>query len=924
MTMRGIHIWNRDWMRDTWRRPLCALLVSIAATPAGLFAEPASERTIVQAVADASANRVLVRWAVVEGVARRYTWYDVLRRTSSQSSFSKLNPDPIGPLTTVAAIEAVFTAPGRSDALFGIQASLGPGYAGALLAMQEPGVTGAAKGQLKLLPDQNYGAALALGLGWLDETVLPGTTYVYEVWGLDPQGFRVERLGGASATAGTPPPISAASAACIDMGDARGHLSTFLRWDEPAASAGEYSVGYDVYRARRLPNQTCPPVAPGLPGVVRANQFPVVHDSAGDASQGFQVFGAHCVSCHAGGRDPALPNNLAGKTIAQFRSRQYPELALSSPHNTVDLNTLSPDQLRTVFDWIQEFHFGDDGADTPAAPLVPQEWYCYQVLARNLLGQYGAPSNVVQCQARDRLAPDAPHAMDSKLVTQGTTHETCEISWQRNNGAGDDTTKYRLYRSVQGVPRASVDPAKKVLPPADNQFLVEISQPVSGDKVLYLDPGITPADAGKTFFYAAKALDGAGNASGFSAWVPCVPRDIVPPPAATLTGTCCTRPPGTTGGGCDDRGTDERWVAAGGDRIIISDPARCAPRLACGHQGDIFGCRLYRSFDDQDYLPGADFSAPDVPLDFAPLIDTKIWSTVRTFDRSMNFGPFSNKVAFILKGKNPIPPPRIVSVAVVDESLGRVDITFRSLKPEALLGFALYVRNQGQDDANPPPEQLVVHYHPGSLAGPPDTSVSPPQWTLKATAKPLSQVIHIGANPPPTPPDTYLYYDDIEALYVMRVDLPDVKDLVLRLVGIGWSAQEGLSIPYVWDGWQPGDGVLDWPQFRSDNYRFQGPLATLTVTPAPGQMSLSWTAQPDGCVGGNDRPFIVFRKRGGAARWQQISPPFGCDLQAPDPTQLAYRDTDIEPGLSYTYTVIRLGARGEFEFRHGPATAVAP
>ena len=907
----------------TMRRKFMSILIPIAATIAGALAEPASERTIVQAVADASANRVLVRWAIVEGTAKRYTWYDVLRRTSSQTSFAKLNPGPIGPLTTVAAIEAAFTAPGRADALAAIQASLGPGYAGALLAMQEPGVTGAAKGQAKLLPDQNYGAALAFGLGWLDETVLPGTTYVYEVWGLDPQGFRVERLGSAIATAGTPPPISAASAACVDMGDARGHLSAFLRWSEPAAAAGEYSVGYDVLRARRLPNQTCPPIAPGLPGVVRANQFPVVHDSAGAARQGGQDFGAYCAGCHAGGRDAALPNNVAGKTIEQFRSRQYPELALASPHNIVFLNALTPDQLRGIFDWIQEFHFGDDGADTPAAPLVPDEWYCYQVLARNLLGQYGAPSNVVPCQARDRLAPEAPYGMESQRVAQGTTHETCEISWRRNAGPADDTVKYRLYRSAQGVPRASLDPSKKVVPPADSQFLVEISQPVSGDQVLFTDPWLTPADAGTTFFYAAKAYDGAGNASGFSAWVPCVPRDIVPPPASILTGTCCTRPPGTIGQGCDDRGNDARWVAAGGDRIIISDPARCAPRLGCSHQGDTFGCRLFRSFDDQAYLPGADFSAPDVPLDFSPLIDTKIWSAVRPFDTSMNFGPLSNKVAFILKGKHPIPPPRIVSVAVVDESIGRVDITFRSLKPEALLGFALYVRNKGQDDANPPPaEQLVTHYHASSLAGPPDTSATPPQWTLLPTAKPLSQLIPIGTNPPPTP--TYLYYNDVEALYVMRVDLPDVKDLVLRLVGIGWSAAEGLSIPYVWDGWQPGDGVLDWPIFRSDNYRFEGPLATLTLAPAAGQMSLSWTAQPDGCAGGTARPFIVFRKRGAAVRWQQVSPPFGCDLQAPDPTQLAWRDADVEQGLSYTYTVIRLGLRGEFEFRYGPATAVAP
>ena len=34
-------------------------------------------------------------------------------------------------------------------------------------------------------------AALALGVGWLDETGDVGETYVYEVWGLDDLGFRV-------------------------------------------------------------------------------------------------------------------------------------------------------------------------------------------------------------------------------------------------------------------------------------------------------------------------------------------------------------------------------------------------------------------------------------------------------------------------------------------------------------------------------------------------------------------------------------------------------------------------------------------------------------------------------------------------------------------------------------------------------------
>ncbi|RMG46965.1 MAG: hypothetical protein D6718_04595, partial [Acidobacteria bacterium] len=181
--------------------------IAVLAGLPGATAAPPAERTLVHAVADGDQNRILVRWMTEETTSPRYRYYDVDRREADSLSFVQLNDDPIGPAQTAAEIEAIFTAPGRSDALGWIQDSLGDDYANDLLLMQSPNATSSEKAQAALLPDLNYGVALAFGLGWLDETVTPGVTYVYEVWGLDDQGFRVERLGRATATAGSPPSL---------------------------------------------------------------------------------------------------------------------------------------------------------------------------------------------------------------------------------------------------------------------------------------------------------------------------------------------------------------------------------------------------------------------------------------------------------------------------------------------------------------------------------------------------------------------------------------------------------------------------------------------------------------------------------------------------------------------------------------------
>lgn len=885
--------------------PAAALLAIVA--PA--HAEPPSERTIVTATADPSIARILARWQQVEGTGKRFTHYSVQRRDAGGSVLTTLNPQPIGALTTLAAIEALFTGPGLADALAAIQDTFGLDYAADLLALQSPSAGDAEKMQKALLPDLNYGAALALGLGWMDDTVVAGTTYVYEVWGLDTLGFPEERLGRAIATAGVPPPLTAPTGVvCVDPGDERAHMAAFLRWAEGPSAGDERRAGYDLYRAARNPDTTCPPVVPGGPGVSKANRFPTMRDAPGAARAGEALFSASCLGCHANGRD-AYP--VAGKTLADFRRRQYPELwdplqAMQVVHDTNELNALSADSLETIFDWIEEFNYRDDGSATPSDPLVEGETYCYQVYPRDLLGRPGAGSPVVQCQVRDREAPDVPYAMTAQRVVQGN-HEVCEVSWDRNAAPGDDTVHYELMRTTR-VPRLS---SELLLPPPVGPppgWPVMIVQPTSGARVTYLDASQTSADAGQPFFYAARAVDDAGQISGFSGWVPCVPRDLVPPGNQVVSLRCCDG-----GVECAERG-DAAWIGAGGEPTFIANPRICPLEVDFTPNPDAFGLRLYRSFDGVSYLPHKDCTTGPCVIDYAPTIDQKIWYRVRPFDKSLNLGAFMGPFKFLYLGQ-PLPPPRIISVAIVDEISGRVEIRFRSVQPAMALGFALYKEHQ-----NAPGYQLVVRHHNQNLSA---NAISPGQWVPQPGAQALNQIPGFLGPPAPAPQD-FLYYDNLEGEYVLNTVLGDTAAVTLKLVAISWAGKEGKFVPYVWDGWTPGDGFLDWPEFRDHNYIFWllSSLLTATYDAVNNWIDLSWEPNPDGCNAPESRPFIVYRKRGSAVKWTQISPPFVC--ASAGQTLMTYRDTDVEPGMTYTYTVVRQNADGEFSMQFGPDTESVP
>lgn len=895
-------------------------LLAVAMIP--FLAGPPAERTVVTAVADADANRILVRWLVEEGTPR-YTLFDLLRRKADEIEFTQLNAEPILPLTDVDAIEAVFTAPGRADALAEIVEQFGDAYAAELARLQRPDAPPQAAMQLRLLPEWNYCAALALGRGWLDETVTPGDTYVYELWGLDPLGFRAERLGRATATALEATPLPAPTGVrCVERRGIAGDLTADLRWT--ASETVQPFLGYEVLRVQRSPVPDCP-----FSAALRANRLPVLGAAPGRVAEGATLFAAaDCTACHPGGRDNV---QIAGSTIEDFRRKQYPpQLPCpgGAPHDTPELNALDIEDVRAIYDYIHESQYTDDGSGTPANPLEAGAEYCYWVAARDLLGQLGVPSDPPAiCTVADRRPPPVPLGLRSSQVlsTQGNW-QTCEVSWRRS-GDGD-TTEYAVFRATE-VPRNHCTE-----PVLDDDTPI-VTEPDVGDRVVWSDDGpvdgLKEGDAGQPFFYAARALDAAGNASGFSGWVPCTPRDIVRPSQTVITiGSCPTTCPPTSQ--CRDRRVDLDWLGGGGDPLcVVSDPVECPVTISSSWPDDTRFVRSYRCMSDD---PAGCLAGPDRHVDpfldaLTPILDTKVYIATRAFDRSGNVGDLSELEPLVIAGAQPIPAPRIISARLIDETTNKYKIRFRSIDPAALIGFALYASTQ-EPGVEVVPELRGFHVIslPGGDGGNLGDSLSEGDevyWIVKSDAATLDQVLD---TQPPTE-DPYLIYVD-DRVYEMVTDViglgvPISPPVRFYLAGVGWSGREGLAAPFVASGLELADGTLDWPRHPERNPDLppppDGPDLSIQLTPVGGAnpyMRVVWIPEPP-CSDTDwvDAPFALFRRRDNAARWQQLSPLFTCWSHAPI-EELEYHDQDVQEGHWYSYTLLRLDRQGEFHRQHGP------
>ncbi|NJN65166.1 MAG: fibronectin type III domain-containing protein, partial [Acidobacteria bacterium] len=349
--------------------------------------------------------------------------------------------------------------------------------------------------------------------------------------------------------------------------------------------------------------------------------------------------------------------------------------------------------------------------------------------------------------------------------------------------------------------------------------------------------------------------------------------------------------------------------------FVIADE-RCRPQLTPSAPGDPFRYRQLRSFNGIDYEPGQDVSGP-FQIDFTPTVETPIYIKVRPYDWNLNFGVDSLPIKFIGLGL-PLPAPRIVSI--FDAGNGRLKIIFKSLAPDRLIGFTLYKQYQGPDDADPTPREFACKFSTANLGN----EYTPGSWAVKAGAKPLAELPGFISTVDPVS-NTFVYYNDLDGVYVMQANVGDVDDLVLSLHAVGWSGKEGLTIPTPWDGWIPGDKIVDWPSFRTFNLPWHTAEDNLSAThyASPSRVRLDWNANPQGCENPVQRPFVVFRRKGAGA-WHQISPPFICTVSGPTEEALSFTDSDVEPGRTYQYRVIRVSSEGEFQMTFGPATVNVP
>lgn len=259
----------------------------------------------------------------------------------------------------------------------------------------------------------------------------------------------------------------------------------------------------------------------------------------------------------------------------------------------------------------------------------------------------------------------------------------------------------------------------------------------------------------------------------------------------------------------------------------------------------------------------------------------------------------------------------IESVALLPSLPDHVKIKFRTLSPENLLGFALYRYNKTPSEDIPGDLSVydfVVRHQDGNLSA---SQANPGEWAVLPGASTLDNLL---PNQEPSA-DTFLYYDDLDDLYVLQAELPnlDLNGLVLGLVSVGWSGRESDFQPHTIQS--QTDGVLEWPRIRQANiWGFPDNLAAAWNS-VDSSVDLTWTAYPNGCDDNSDRPFIVFRRRGSNPNWEQISPPFICDGVN---TSMLYRDYDVQSGFSYRYVVIRLGLSGEFEAQFGDIEESVP
>ncbi len=689
--------------------PALAIL-AVAVSPVALPADPprAGGRFLFSATVGggAIAPKVLLRWVVTEGPSP-YATYLLKRRADVDAALADLAT--VARIDDPAVIEAIFPAGSeiRDDLMAALEPELGPTLSGRLLALRglpDP----ASKMQNRMLQSANYGVAIAEGVAYLDTTVVAGTRYLYELWGIDPgSGMAVERLGKVWALAGAdtrlpqPEGLEAVRVADVDL-TPRGNFPEPADGDidvdgDGKLDGGEFGDG-KIYLTWKPNRDASPP----------------------DRETEPPGFGYNVLRLDKGLLAACPPSP---PLLESVRVNQWPVLPISAP----------PDPKKML-----DFFFVDDGSNEAIPPLTKGAKYCYWLVARDLLRQDGMPSDVKEACAPDLGVPR--QVREAKAQVLDPSSDGIRISWAPNTSDPvtldggtryiDDTATYRVYRFTD---------FKALLKPPPDPILCSVDPSLNPCVVCSVAASLTsctdtePAsnfNRGKIYWYVVTALDtpvcdNPANESPYSAPARGVVYDETPPTINSVVPFCEPGPTCPPASGsheipcircwpCNPSQTacppedpdDDPWCAAGGSIGMFPRPcddwgyevrAAGPPPM----DADTMSVRLYRGAKGADFRPVEEAFLTD-PADttwdahekFRTRVSQKLEYRLRALDRDANIGESANPaVPAYLQGT--APPPRPTIIRSVLEADGDWQIRWHAPGAEALVGFLLRVGKSG-------------------------------------------------------------------------------------------------------------------------------------------------------------------------------------------------------------------------------------
>ena len=272
---------------------------------------------------------------------------------------------------------------------------------------------------------------------------------------------------------------------------------------------------------------------------------------------GFDLYRVPKARAIARGWNTTPPANAATLlTEALARRVNTSPIMPSKTFTAVDIANFTLDPTTTFF-------IDDNGVFQPAGvPFTDNQEFYYFTAARDLLGQAGSCSAGTYVRICDRMPPPVPVQVNVRSVTHFNNIakldvQRFELAWEMPAlPAGETVSAFLVYRwtSASQVARMPhIDPAQNkpdenlvaMLPGTQTTFVDNgiTATPAWADwgggtdnGATYNPPGL-PADAGKTYFYTVRAVDGSfcKNVSGNSGPIWGVLRDRSGPTGATGT-----------------------------------------------------------------------------------------------------------------------------------------------------------------------------------------------------------------------------------------------------------------------------------------------------------------------------------------------------------------------------------------------------